>query len=169
MMAAKTEFTESDYAMSKPPPELIEFLHAYKPSVQSIGLGLRQLVLEEMAPCHEYIFAMRSKVVLLYGSSKKVLADCVCSIAIFSRHTTLIFHRGVDLTDSRHLLQGSGKALRHIRVEGLEDLDRPELREYLREARKRSPLRARRRTNPQDVETRIKKRATRRPEFPRMF
>jgi hypothetical protein len=155
--------------MSKPPPELIEFLHPYQPSVQSIGLGLRQLVLEEMTPCHEYIFSMRSKVVLLYGSSEKVLADCVCSIAIFSRHATLIFHRGIDLTDKHHLLQGSGKTLRHMRVERLEELARPELRAYLREARRRSPLRARRRTNPEDVETTVKKRATRRPEFPRMF
>jgi Domain of unknown function (DU1801) len=155
--------------MSKPPAELIEFLHAYKPSVQSIGLGLRQLVLEEMAPCHEYIFPMRSKVVLLYGSSEKVLADCVCSIAIFSRHATLIFHRGIDLADQHHLLKGSGKALRHIRVEHLQELDRPELRAYLREARRRSPLRARRRTNPEDVVTRVKKRAARRPEFSRMF
>src|SRR5262245_17358074 len=157
--------------MSKPPPELIEFLHAYKPSVQSIGLGLRQVVLEEMAPCHEYIFPMRSKVVLLYGSSEKVIADCVCSIAIFSRHVTLVFHRGVDLTDKHHLLQGAGKALRHIRVEHLEELDRPELRTYLREARRRSPLRTRRRTNPDDVMTRVKKKkkAMRRPEFPRMF
>jgi uncharacterized protein DUF1801 len=154
--------------MSKPPPELIEFLHAYKPSVQSIGLGLRRLVLEEMAPCHEYIFSMRSKVVLLYGSSEKVLADCVCSIAIFSRHATLVFHRGIELTDKHHLLQGSGKALRHIRVERLEELDRPELRTYLREARRRSPLRATRRTNPGDVMTKVKKPA-RRPQFPRMF
>jgi hypothetical protein len=155
--------------MSKPPPELIEFLHSYKPSVQSIGLGLRQLVLEELAPCHEYIFSMRSKVVLLYGSSEKVLADCVCSIAIFSRHATLMFHRGVDLTDKPHLLQGSGKVLRHIRVEHLEELDHPELRAYLREARRRSPLRATRRTNPDDVITSVKKKATRRPDFPRMF
>jgi hypothetical protein len=169
MIAVKGNSHKGDSAMSRPPPELIEFLHAYKPSVQSIGLGLRQLVLEEMAPCHEYIFPMRSKVVLLYGSSEKVLADCVCSIAVFSRHATLIFHRGVDLRDKLHLLQGSGKALRHIRVERLEALDRPELRAYLREARRRSALRARRRTNPEDVETRVKKKAARRTEFPRMF
>jgi hypothetical protein len=155
--------------MPKPPPELIEFLHGYSPSVQSIGLGLRQLVLEEMAPCHEYIFSMRSKVVLLYGSSEHVLADCVCSVAIFGRHATLSFHRGVDLTDRHHLLQGSGKALRHIRVEHLTELDRPELRAYLREARRRSPLRIRRRTSSDDVVTRIKKKATRRSEFTRMF
>jgi Domain of unknown function (DU1801) len=155
--------------MVKVPSDLREFLYSYDPAVQSIGLGLRTIVLEEMAPCFEYIFAMRSKVVLLYGSSEKVLADCVCSIAIFRRHATLVFHRGVDLSDPRHLLRGSGKALRHIRVEHLHDLDRPELRVYLRQARRRSPLRSRRRTTPDDVITRIKRAPARRPDFPRLF
>jgi hypothetical protein len=151
------------------PSELREFLYCYDPTVQSIGLGLRTVVLEEMAPCFEYIFAMRSKVVLLYGSSEKVLADCVCSIAIFRRHATLIFHRGVDLSDPHHLLHGTGKALRHIRVEQLQDLDRPELRWYLQQARRRSPLRRRRRTTPGDVITRIKRAPARRQDLPRMF
>jgi len=155
--------------MAQPPSLLREFLYGYEPTVQSIGLGLRTVVLEEMAPCFEYIFAMRSKVVLLYGSSERVLADCVCSIAIFRRHATLIFHRGVDLTDPHHLLRGTGKALRHIRVEHLQDLDRPELRRYLRQARRRSALRSRRRTTPEDVITRIKRAPTRRQDFPRMF
>jgi len=155
--------------MAQPPSLLREFLYRYEPTVQSIGLGLRTVVLEEMAPCFEYIFAMRSKVVLLYGSSERVLADCVCSIAIFRRHATLIFHRGVDLTDPHHLLRGTGKALRHIRIEHLQDLDRPELRRYLRQARRRSALRSRRRTTPEDVITRIKSAPTRRQDFPRMF
>ena len=50
--------------MATPPSELREFLYRYDPAVQSIGLGLRTIVLEEMAPCFEYIFAMRSKIVL---------------------------------------------------------------------------------------------------------
>jgi Domain of unknown function (DU1801) len=155
--------------MAQPPSELREFLYRSDTTVQSIGLGLRTVVLEEMAPCFEYIFAMRSKVVLLYGSSEKVLADCVCSIAIFRRHATLIFHRGVDLRDPQHLLRGTGKALRHIRVEHLQDLDRPELRWYLQQARRRSPLRSRRCTTPDDVITRIKRVPARHQDLPRMF
>jgi len=151
------------------PSELREFLYPYDPRVQAIGLGLRRVLLEELAPCHEYIFPMRSKVVLLYGSSERVLADCVCSIAIFRHHATLIFHHGVDLKDTHHLLQVTGKALRHIRVEHLEELDRRELRVYLREARRRSPLRARRRTTADDVVTRIKRRLAGKVGFPRMF
>jgi hypothetical protein len=152
-----------------PPSELREFLYPYDPRVQAIGLGLRRVLLEEMAPCHEYIFPMRSKVVLLYGSSERVLADCVCSIAIFRRHATLIFHHGVDLKDTHHLLRGTGKELRHMRVEHLEELDRRELRVYLREARRRSPLRARRRTTADDVVTRIKRRPAKMVDSPRMF
>src|SRR5438128_751689 len=81
-------------AIMKPPAELLEFLHKYDPPVQTLGLGLRKLVLQEMTPCHEYIFDMRSKVVLLYGTSERVLADCICSIAVFRRHATMMFHRG---------------------------------------------------------------------------
>ena len=155
--------------MARVPSELHEFLYRYDPAVQSIGIGLRTIVLEEMAPCFEYIFAMQSKVVLLYGSSEKVLADCVCSIAIFRRHATLTFHRGVDLNDTHHLLQGTGKALRHIRIEQLQELDRPALRLCIRQARRRSPLRSRRLTTPDDVITRIKRSPTKRPDFPRLF
>jgi hypothetical protein len=64
---------------------------------------------------------------------------------------------------------GTGKALRHIRVEQLQDLDRSELRMYLRQARRRSPLRSRRRTSADDVITRIKRSSTKRPDFPRLF
>jgi len=155
--------------MVKCPPELREFLFRYDQAVRSIGLGLRQVVLEEMASCFEYIFTMQSKVVLLYGSSDKVLADCVCSIAIFRRHATLIFHRGVDLRDRHHLLRGSGKALRHVRIEHLEDLDGSELRLLLRQARRQSPLRSRPRTTPDDVTTRIKSAPAKRKGFQRMF
>ncbi len=75
----------------KPPPELLEFLYQYDGRVQTLALGLRQVVHEEMAPCHEDIFAMRSKVVLLYSATERVIADGICNIAVFTRHVTLGF------------------------------------------------------------------------------
>ena len=47
--------------MKKPPNELLEFLYRYDPTIQTLALGLRKVALEEMAPCHEYIFEMRSR------------------------------------------------------------------------------------------------------------
>jgi uncharacterized protein DUF1801 len=156
--------------MTKPPDALLDLLYRYDPPVRSLGLGLRELVLMELVPSHEYVFSMRSKLVLIYGSSQRVLADGVCSIAMFRQHVTLVFHHGVDLDDTFGMLRGSGKALRHIRVERPEDLARPELKSYLRQARKRSDLSRIHRSRATTVVTRFKSSSTaKREQFPRLF
>src|SRR2546425_5169642 len=149
--------------MTSPPRELLEFLDRYDPGVQSLALGLRKVVHEEMAPCHEYIFAMRSKVVLLYGATERVIADGICSINVFTKHITLAFHRGADLADRRGLLQGTGKKMRHVRLTRLSDLDGPELRSYLREARRRAGGRRGRARTSDEVVTRVKTKSAPKP------
>jgi hypothetical protein len=162
--------SESDNGMTKPPPELLEFLYRYDPGVQLLALGLRKVVHEEMAPCHEYIFEMRSKVVLLYGATERVIADGMCNIGVFARHVTLGFPRGVDLEDPAGLLQGTGKAMRHIRLKTLSDLDRAEIRRYLRQARKRAGIQRRRHGTAAAVVTRVKpKSLARPPAWPKTF
>ena len=142
--------------MTKPPRELIDFLYRHDPAIQSLALGLRKVVLEEMAPCHEYIFAMRSKVVLMYGGTDQVIKDNICSISVFTKHVNLGFRRGADLKDARGILQGSGKTWRHVTLGKLSELDRPELRQYLREARKQAGLKRARVRTEDDVVTRVK-------------
>ena len=142
--------------MVKPPGELLEFLYQHDAAIQSLALGLRKVVLEEMSPCHEYIFSMRSKVVLLYGATEKVIKDNVCAISVLTKHVNLGFHRGADLKDAKCVLQGTGKTWRHISLKSLAELDRPEIRAYLREARKRAGLKRPRNRTPDDVVTRVK-------------
>lgn len=156
--------------MTKPPPELLEFLFRYDPAIQSLALGLRRVIHEEMAPCHEYIFVMRSKVVLLYSSTERVIADCICSIGVFVRHVTLAFHQGKDLKDPAGILEGKGKAMRHTKLKTLAELDRPEIRSYLREARTQAGLKRPRRGAPKEVVTRVKTKPparAARPQFAR--
>jgi hypothetical protein len=142
--------------MTNPPRELVEFLFRYDGAIQSLALGLRKVVHEEMAPCHEYIFEMRSKVVLLYGATERVIADGICNIGVFTRHVTLGFPHGADLEDRAGALQGTGKGMRHIRLEKLSDLDRPEIRRSLRQARKHAGLKRRRPGADDEVVTRVK-------------
>jgi hypothetical protein len=142
--------------MTKPPRELVDFLYRHDPAIQSLALGLRRVVLEEMAPCHEYIFAMRSKVVLMYGGTEQVIKDNICSINVFTRHVNLGFRRGAGLKDARGVLQGTGKTWRHVTLKKLSELDRPELRQYLREARKAAGLKRPRVRAEDDVVTRVK-------------
>ena len=156
--------------MTRPPRELLEFLDRYDPGIQSLALGLRKVVHEEMAPCHEYIFEMRSKVVLLYGATERVIADGICNIHVFARHVNLGFPRGADLDDPAGVLQGTGKAMRHITVKKLSDLDRPEIRPYLRQARKNAGLKRQRHRTADEVVTRVKQKSpARRPAWPQTF
>jgi hypothetical protein len=142
--------------MMKPPGDLIEFLCRYDPAVQSLALGLRRVVLEEMVPCHEYIFEMRSKIVLLYGPTEHAIRDGICYINVFRRHVNLGFQHGADLKDACQALHGVGKAMRHLTLRNVAELDRPELRTLIREARKRAGHKRSRRTSSDDVVTRVK-------------
>jgi hypothetical protein len=145
--------------MDAPPKELLEFLYRYDRGVQTLALGLRKLIHEEMAPCHEYIFEMRSKVVVLYGSTEQVIADGICSIGVFRRHVTLGFTRGAELKDPGGLLEGSGKLMRHVGLKRLSELDRPEIRALLRRARKHAGLKRRNPRTSAEVMTRVKPRS----------
>lgn len=44
------------------------------------------------------------------------------------------FNHGASLSDTRGLLEGTGKALRHIKVHTLAEAEHPGLRQLLREA-----------------------------------
>ena len=142
--------------MTPPPRELVEFLRRYDDEVKTLALGLRSVVHAEMAPCHEYIFAMKSKVVLLYGATERVIDDGLCNIGVFVHHVNLGFPRGADLDDPDGVLRGAGLGMRHITLKTLSDLDRPEIRGFLQKARKDAGLKPRRLGSDGTVVTRVK-------------
>ena len=138
------------------PAELIEFLAKHDPAIHSLALGLRQVVIHAIAPCHEYIFQMRSKIVLLYGATARIMGDGICQIAIFRHHVTLVLPEGVDLEDPTRVLRGTGRIMRHVRVTASTDLVRPELRSLLRQARALVCLVDQPRRGGREVVTRVK-------------
>jgi Domain of unknown function (DU1801) len=146
-----------------PPVGLLEFLYRFDPAVHSMTLGLRQLVLSEIAPCHELVLSMGAKLSLIYSASERVIADGICYVAPYRQHVNLGFFRGVDLDDPRHLLRGTGKAMRHLQVKRLADLDRPEFRMFVREARRNAGAPPRRGTAT-EVISRVKRSARQRVE-----
>jgi len=119
----------------RPHPDLIKFLKPYDRAVQQLALGLRALVLEEMAPCHENIYDAYSAVAIGYGSSDR-LGDGVLHIAVYGSGVNLGFNHGATLEDPLGILKGTGKRIRHISLKTAADLERPEIRSYIRRARK---------------------------------
>ncbi|MGH9929391.1 MAG: DUF1801 domain-containing protein [Pyrinomonadaceae bacterium] len=119
----------------RPPPALIKFLKPYDREIQKLALDLRVLVLEEMAPCHENIYDAYSAVAIGYGPTDR-LSDGVFHIAVYAKGVNLGFNHGATLADPRGILQGTGKQIRHIKIRTASDLARPEIRSYVRRARK---------------------------------
>ena len=124
--------------MNYPPPrDLVRFLKPYDREIRDLALELRALVLEEMAPCYENIYDAYSAVAIGYGTSDR-LSDGIFHIAVYSNHVNLGFNDGASLDDPKGILQGSGKLIRHITIKTAEDLERSELRAYIRRARKKA-------------------------------
>ena len=122
--------------MTYPPlPALIKFLKPYDREIQDLALELRALVLEEMAPCYENIYDAYSAVAIGYGTSER-LGDGILHIAVYSKHVNLGFNDGATLADPKGILEGAGSRIRHLSIKSAADLERPEIRAYMKRARK---------------------------------
>lgn len=57
-----------------------------------------------------------------------------CYISIHKDHINLGFYKGVLLSDSDQLLEGTGKELRHYKIRTLHDVDRKNITLWIKEA-----------------------------------
>jgi hypothetical protein len=117
-----------------PLPQLLEFLKPYDEGIRQLALALRAVVLEELSPCHENIYDAYNAVAIGYGSSPR-LKDCICHIAVYSKHVNLGFNKGALLEDPAKVLKGTGKWIRHITLKSIVDTENPVLRKYLQSAK----------------------------------
>lgn len=58
----------------------------------------------------------------------------LCYIAAFKDHVNVGFSRGVELPDNAGILEGSGKAMRHVKVTSLDDIREDVLKDLVRAA-----------------------------------
>ncbi|MFZ0829969.1 MAG: DUF1801 domain-containing protein [Thermoplasmata archaeon] len=67
------------------------------------------------------------KVEMHWGHPWLVGTDMVCLVGAFSHHVGVEFWRGSTIPDPDHLLEGTGKNLRHVRLRTLEEASSPKL------------------------------------------
>jgi hypothetical protein len=60
--------------------------------------------------------------------------DLVVLVGAFSNHVGVEFWRGTTLRDPRHLLEGTGKNLRHVKLRKVADATTPAFVELVKEA-----------------------------------
>jgi hypothetical protein len=114
----------------KPPSDLIRFLSAYPAAVAELFLSIRAVVLASAPTANEIIVDAYSAVATGYTFTER-FKEAFCHIAAYSTYVNLGFNRGTELDDPRHILKGTGKLTRHIRIAKMEDLHAPHIQRFL--------------------------------------
>jgi len=123
----------------KPNPDYLEFLQPYPPEVRQLALATRALVLSECTGASEFLYDAYNAVASGYGFTARP-SECFIHVAVYARWVNLGFHRGSQLPDPHRILQGKGAWVRHIRIASLADLERPEIRAFVKAAVARAIL-----------------------------
>jgi len=69
-----------------------------------------------------------------YGVGPRKMSEHFCYVSLSGGHINLGFNYGSELPDPDHLLEGTGKLFRHVKLHGAAQLDNPALRRLLEAA-----------------------------------
>lgn len=100
-------------------PDFQFFLDLKDQEIIELFNDLRQYILELYPDCNELLYHTHA-LTSLYSISDK-MSDAFCMIPIYSNHFNLGFNKGNLLNDPNKLLQGTGKLIRHIPIDRVED------------------------------------------------
>jgi hypothetical protein len=112
-------------------PAVDTFLKGYPPPVREIAVKAREVILSVLPQATEKVYPGWK--VIQYGAG----ADMKSVFAVISpqrERVNLGLANGVDLEDPDGLLEGDGKAIRHVKLTSPEAASAPALRELVRGA-----------------------------------
>jgi hypothetical protein len=106
-----------------------EFLSNYPEEIRRISVELRKMARNTMPRAHEFLY---------YDAINYSIDDSplrrVCYISPMEKYVTLGFLFGAQLDDQHHLLQGSGKRARHVKIRTLEETRNSAFKELVKAA-----------------------------------
>ncbi len=106
-----------------------DMLTSYSEDLQEVAQQLRALVDDVHPDTVEVVWAKQK--IAGYGVGPKKMSEHFCYIAPQTKYVNLGFHHGASLADPDGLLEGTGKALRHVKVYELSGANESGLRNLL--------------------------------------
>jgi hypothetical protein len=103
---------------------LEEFLAPYPDHVVRTMLEGRAILLQLLQPVVELHYDATSAVCAGFAYSSSV-KDLFVNLAAYPNHVTLVFAHGASLIDPHGKLSGTGKQVRHLRLQSASDLKHP--------------------------------------------
>ena len=112
-------------------PAVDTFLKGYSPQVREIAVKAREVILSVMPDATEKVYPGWK--VIQYGAGADMKSVFV-AISPQRERVNLGLAGGVDLPDPEGLLEGDGKAIRHLKLTSPEAAGAPAVRELVRGA-----------------------------------
>ena len=100
-------------------------------TVQDTAKSLRALFVTIMPNITEVPWPKQK--VIGYGVGPKKMSQHFCALGIYSKHVNLYFFHGAQLQDPTHILQGTGKNVRHIKLYSAQDIQ-PITTQFIKQA-----------------------------------
>ena len=112
-------------------PAVDTFLKGYSPQVREIAVKVREVILSVMPDATEKVYPGWK--VIQYGAGAD-MKSVFAAISPQRERVNLGLAGGVDLPDPEGLLEGDGKAIRHVKLTSPEAAGAPAVRELVRGA-----------------------------------
>ena len=112
-------------------PAVDTFLKGYPPPVREIAVKAREVILSVMPNATEKVYPGWK--VIQYGTAAD-MKSVFAAISPQRERVNLGLANGVDLPDPDGLLEGDGKAIRHVKLTSPEAAGAPAVRELIRGA-----------------------------------
>jgi predicted GNAT family acetyltransferase len=111
-----------------------EIVSRQSPAVQELAYRTRSLIYQFFPGVVEVPWVHQGTIG--YGVGPKKMSEHFSWLSAHKSHVNLGFFYGSELPDPEHLLEGTGKLLRHVKIRRPEDLENPALHTLLRHAMK---------------------------------
>ena len=123
--------------MKSPKGQLATFMARYTPEVRRVVEKVLAKLRARVPGAVEMVYDNYNWLVIGFGPSDRP-SEAILSVVLAPRWVTLCFLWGATLPDPQKLLRGSGKRVRHIRLERAEDLDKKAIRSLIALAAQRA-------------------------------
>ena len=109
------------------------FLARYSPDVAACARAVLVRLRKLVPGAVELVYDNYNGLVVGFGATERA-SDAVLAVALYPRWVTLFFLDGKRLADPAGLLEGDGKIVRRITLNGPADLDRAAVKALIRQA-----------------------------------
>jgi len=127
---------------TSPAAQLEGFMAKYSPAIATLTQAALRRMRRLVPGAVQLVYDNYNALVIGFCPSERA-SEGILSIVVYPRYVSVVFlQAGLrPLPDPMHLLEGSAKVVRHIRLASAADLDKPAVRSLIDEALKRAAIR----------------------------